>query len=156
MTASFTRGRWVNKVLSYFEIKWECYHIDDILSHQRNCPEPCGPLEWTTVETIKFIVIFCLKCSADPQHEPLHSPSWRGSSHWAGSNFGEIFVSGLASIVWWKFHQSDHFSIWEEMKLLFEYFDIDTVENKNECFEESSIEPIKGRMGFKKYWPVLI
>ena len=57
----------------------------------RSCPERCGPLEWTALETINSIVILCLKIGADlplrsPPPPPPGSPGWRGSSPQAGSN----------------------------------------------------------------------
>ena len=36
-----------------------------------SCPEQCGPVEWTALETMKSIVILCLKSAADP---PLRPP----------------------------------------------------------------------------------
>ena len=37
----------------------------------RSCPERCGPIEWTALETMKSIVIICLKSGADL---PLRPP----------------------------------------------------------------------------------
>ena len=46
--------------------------------------EPCGPLEWTALETIKSIGI--LWPVWNPRRDPLDLPSWRGSSSRARNN----------------------------------------------------------------------
>ena len=73
-TAMATRGC-VN--INMWSYQYRDPHVKDNI--MRNCPEPCRPLEWTDLGTIKSIVIFCLKCGADPPPKSLPLAQREGS-----------------------------------------------------------------------------